>query len=84
VANNGNKTLFVTSVFNPNGGAAYDAGGLCGILFCPQTNAAAVSPLISTVGFSGLTLAFDFIGNGDGLLDNCSLDYSTNGGGAWS
>jgi hypothetical protein len=45
VANNGNKTLFVTSVFNPNGGAAYDAGGLCGILFCPQTNAAAVSPV---------------------------------------
>ena len=84
VATNGNKTLFVTSVFNPTGGAAYDAGGLCGILFCPQTNTSAVSPLISTVGFSGLTLSFDFIGNGDGLLDNCSLDYSTNGGGAWT
>ena len=27
VANNGNKTLHVTSSFNPLGGASYDAGG---------------------------------------------------------
>src|SRR4051812_8591068 len=38
VASNGNKTLHVTSVFNPSGGASYDAGGLCGFLYCPQTN----------------------------------------------
>ncbi len=77
---NGDNTLHVTSVFNPAGGAAYDAGGLCGILFCPETNMRAESPNISTVGFTGLTLTFDYIGNGDGLLDNASLLYSTDGG----
>ncbi len=77
---NGNNTLHVTSVFNPPGGAAYDAGGLCGILFCPETNMRSESGDISTVGFSNMTLSFDFIGNGDGLTDNASLLISTNGG----
>jgi hypothetical protein len=79
---NGNKTLHVTSVFFPDGGAAYDAGGLCGLLFCPQTNARAESPAVSTVGFTSAKLEFDFIANGDGLNDNASLLY--NAGNGWT
>jgi gliding motility-associated-like protein len=81
IANNGNGTLHVTSVFFPAGGAAYDAGGLCGLLFCPETNARAESPAFSTVGLTGLTLEFDFISQGDGLLDNASVVY--NDGSGW-
>jgi gliding motility-associated-like protein len=76
VATNGNNTLHITSVFCPTCGAAYDAGGLCGILFCPETNRRAESPLINTTGFNNLTLSFDFISMGDGLLDNASVWYN--------
>jgi len=79
-SSNGNKTLHVTSVFFPDGGAAYDAGGLCGLLFCPQTNARAESPAVSTVGFTSAKLEFDFIANGNGLNDNASLLYNTGNG----
>lgn len=73
VADNGNNTLYVTSVFCPTCGASYDAGGLCGILFCPQTNRRAESPVINCTGHSSITLAFNYISNGDGLPDNASL-----------
>jgi hypothetical protein len=82
VANNGNKTLHVTSVFFPGGGAAYDAGGLCGFLYCPQTNRRAESPSINCTGYSNITLAFNYIGNGQGLVDNASLWYYN--GATWS
>jgi gliding motility-associated-like protein len=82
VANNGDQTLHITSVFFPAGGAAYDAGGLCGLLFCPQTNMRAESPLISTIGASNLNLSFDFISNGQGLIDNASVYY--NDGTGWN
>lgn len=82
VTNNGNKTLHVTSVYSPNGGAKYDAGGLCGILYCPQTNMRAESPSFSTIGYATISLSFDFIGNGDGLQDNASLWY--NAGSGWN
>lgn len=65
IASNGNQTLHVTSVFNPSGGASYDAGGLCGFLFCPQTATRAQSPNISTIGHTNLTLNFDYIHGGD-------------------
>ncbi|MCX6197777.1 MAG: T9SS type A sorting domain-containing protein [Bacteroidetes bacterium] len=84
VANNGNATLHLTSVFNPTGGAAYDAGGLCGLLFCPQTSAAAQSANINTNGANNLVLSYDFIGAGQGLTDNASSLYSINGGGAFT
>ena len=58
------------------GGAAYDADGLCGILFCPKTNMRAESPVINTTGFSNLTLTFDFISMGDALIDNASVWYN--------
>ncbi len=84
VASNGNNTLHVTSVFNPAGGAAYDAGGLCGFLFCPQTNRRCISPTISTVGQTGLTLLFDYIEGGSGTLDNAQVWISTDNGISWS
>ena len=81
VAANGNKTLHIAAVLMPNNGAVYDAGGLCGILMCPQTATRASSPLISTIGHSSLTLSFDYISNGDGLNDNASVWY--NAGAGW-
>jgi hypothetical protein len=81
LSNNGNKTLHIASVFNPNGGAQYDAGGLCGILFCPQTNYRTESPSFSTIGLTNITVKFDFIGFGDGLSDNASFWY--NAGSGW-
>lgn len=84
VANNGNATMHITSVFNPAGGAAYDAGGLCGVLYCPQTSAAAQSANINTNGANNLVLSYDFIGAGQGLTDNASSLYSINGGGGFT
>lgn len=81
IANNGDATLHITSVFNPTGGAAYDAGGLCGFLFCPMTDRQAETPLINTVGQTGLTLNFDFIANGDIPNDQATVWY--NDGGGW-
>lgn len=82
VANNGNQTLHVTSVFNPNGGAAYDAGGLCGFLFCPEAHRQSETPLINTVGQTSLTLNFDYIANGDPGSDYGSVWY--NDGSGWT
>jgi hypothetical protein len=80
VQNNSDKTLHITSVFCPTCGAKYDAGGLCGLLYCPETNMAAQSPDISTAGVTSLQLLFDFMANGSGLTDNASLYYSIDGG----
>lgn len=82
IAGNGDATLHITSVFNSAGGAAYDAGGLCGFLFCPQTNRQAESPLINTVGQTGLTLNFDFIAEGDIPNDQATVWY--NDGFGWT
>ncbi|MCO5269215.1 MAG: gliding motility-associated C-terminal domain-containing protein [Brumimicrobium sp.] len=82
VANNGDATLHITSVFMPNGGAAYDAGGLCGILFCPETHRRAESPLINTVGYTGLSLNFDYIANGAIPNDQATVWY--NDGNGWT
>lgn len=82
VAGNGDPTLHVTSVFNPGGGAAYDAGGLCGFLFCPEAHRRAESGNISTVGYTGLTLSFDFIANGDIPNDQATVWF--NDGFGWT
>lgn len=82
VATNGNKTLHITSVFNPSGGASYDAGGLCGLLFCPETNSRAQSPIFSTTSYESTMLEFDYISNGDALIDNASVWY--NSGSGWT
>lgn len=75
IAGNGDATLHITSVFFPGGGAAYDAGGLCGFLFCPETHRRAESPVINTVGQTGLTLNFDFIAQGNIPSDQATVWY---------
>lgn len=80
VANNGNNTLHITSQIFPTGGAAYNAGGACPLLFCVTTNVMAHTNNISTLGYSNLTLSFNFISNGQGLIDNLSLHYNTGSG----
>lgn len=80
----GNPTLHVSNTLVANAGASYNAGGICAFGICVNTNVRAETPNISTIGFTGLTLNFNYIGNGQGLLDNASLVYSTNGGGTWT
>lgn len=82
VANNGDATLHITATLFPGLGAAYDAGGYCPTLSCPEANIRAESPMINTVGSSNLTLEFDFISLGDLLNDNASVWY--NDGTGWS
>lgn len=75
-ANQGNPTLHMGWEGNPSGGAAYHSNA--------QTNRRIQSPNISTVGYSNLTLQFDFIGNGCQTRDRAYLQYSTDGGGTWT
>jgi hypothetical protein len=80
-----NATLHMGSTTLGDIGAAYDAGGLGG---CGSggtfTFARAVSPLISTVGKTGISVTFDYIENGDGAIDDGWVEYSTNGGATWT
>ncbi len=65
-------------------GAAYDACN--GATFCglsPLSNQRASSPLISTVGKTGISVSFDYIENGQGAADDGIAYYSINGGAAW-
>lgn len=79
IAGTGNQSLHITSVFNPAGGASYDAGGLCGLLFCPETATRSESPNISTIGHTNLTLNFDYIHGGD--ADDFGGVWYNDGGG---
>lgn len=56
-------------------GAAYDAGGLCGVLTCPQTNRRIESPTINCTGQTNITLAFNYIENGQPPNDDASVWY---------
>lgn len=76
-----NQSLHITSVAPFGTGAIYDAGGLCPLLFCPETNMRAESPAFSTIGFSTITFEFNYIANGDGLVDNAVVWY--NDGSGW-
>jgi PKD repeat protein len=85
------QTLHVGSVpcslclFCSNGdcGASYNAGPTFGGED-PTTDKRAVSPPISTLGKSGLTIDFQWIENGSGTNDDGSVEYSTNGGTTWN
>ena len=62
--------------FCPNDcGAAYDAGGLCGLLTCPRTNRRIQSPTINCTGYSGISLNFTYIENGQTTLDDATVWY---------
>lgn len=72
-----NATLYVGVIpsllgFIPDG-ATYLAGGL-GFWF-PQTDKRAESPSINCTGKSNITLAFNYIENGQGSTDNATLWY---------
>ena len=56
-------------------GAAYDAGGLCGLWTCPQTNRRIESPTINCTGRTNITLAFNYIENGSNPTDDASVWY---------
>ncbi|MBI4930801.1 MAG: hypothetical protein HY841_08575 [Bacteroidetes bacterium] len=56
-------------------GASYNAGGFCGTLFCVTTNMRTESPVINCSGKSTITLAFNYMENGDGVNDDASLWY---------
>lgn len=95
-ANCGNVTLHVGSTTIGDGGAAFDAGGCTNLgfgpcascvangLYCVQTDRSSTSPLISTVGYTGLTLSFLYIHWGTALLDNGQVIYSVDGGITWT
>jgi gliding motility-associated-like protein len=78
---NGNATLHITNTIT-NGGAMYNAGGLCPWLMCVTTHVRAESVPISTVGYSDLTLQFDFIGYGQSQMDEAAVWY--NDGNGWT
>jgi len=75
LASNGNNTLHVTSVFFPTGGAAYDAGGLCGLLFCPETNRRSESPTINCTGKTTISVNFNYIEGGQTTFDDATFYY---------
>jgi gliding motility-associated-like protein len=58
-----------------DGGASYDAGGLCPTLFCVATDMRAESPTINCTGHSTITLAFQYMEDGDGTNDDATLWY---------
>lgn len=75
-----NPTLHISAAlgnaFCPNDcGAAYDAGGFCGILSCPQTDRRIESPTINLTGQSTVTLNFLYIETGQGTTDNATVWY---------
>ena len=80
-----NATLHMGSTTLGDIGAAYDAGGFGG---CGSggttTYARAVSPNISTVGKSGISISFDYLEYGDGAIDDGWVEYSINGGTSWT
>ena len=78
---NGNKTLHITNTLT-NGGALYNAGGLCPWLMCVTSHVRAESVPISTIGFSDLTLQFDFIAMGQSMMDESAVWY--NNGTGWN
>lgn len=87
-----NATLHVGSVpcalcflFCPTGdcGAAYNAGPTFGGEN-PATDKRAMSPTISTVGLTGVTLGFKYIESGQTTIDDAIVEYSTNNGTTWN
>lgn len=65
-------------------GASFDNGGYCPLLGWPgtQSDARSESPSINCTGQSTITLSFNYIENGNGVLDNATLWYFD--GTSWS
>ncbi|MFN8143587.1 MAG: PKD domain-containing protein [Bacteroidia bacterium] len=86
-----NATLHVGSVpcsiciTCPTGdcGAAYNAGPSSISGEDPTTNKRAISPLISTVGKTNISLHFKYIELGQNSLDDAIIEFSIDGGASW-
>lgn len=69
-----NSTLHISAIGalcgTPDCGAAYNATGAANI-----TDRRIESPVISCAGLSGISLNFHYIGNGQGVADNCIVWY---------
>lgn len=78
---NPNATLHVSAAVGnivcPNDcGASYDAGGLCGILSCPQTSRRIESPTINcSANIFPATANFVYIASGSAGSDECRFWY---------
>ncbi|MFN9597367.1 MAG: T9SS type A sorting domain-containing protein [Bacteroidota bacterium] len=72
-----NRTLHIgaNTALVGDAGASYNAGGLCIIGICVNTDKRAVSPTIDCSGKSNITLAFSFIQQGAQGSDFASLCY---------
>lgn len=80
----GNQTLHIgaNSQIAVDPGASYDAGGLCGIVSCPQTSRRIESPVIDLTGIFGTQLRFSYIETGAAPNDNATVWYFD--GSTWS
>lgn len=58
-----------------DGGATYNAGGLCAASICVVTNQRAESPVINCTGKTGITMSFNYIENGQGATDDATVWY---------
>ncbi len=86
-AGNGNKTLHVgcQGTWCAGTGAIYNAGdGGLGFIFATTNKRALYNANISTVGYTAVSLAFDFIGIGQSGADYASVLYSIDGGTSWN
>ncbi len=86
VASNGNKTLHVgcQGTWCAGSGAIYNAGdGGLGFIFATTNKRATFNSNISTVGYSNLTLKFDWIGIGQPNADYAKVIYSIDNGTTW-
>jgi hypothetical protein len=68
-------------------GAAYfeSSAFVCSFLgLCSITNKRVESPTINCTGISSIPLRFDYIENGEGTADDCTVFYSPNNGATWT
>jgi PKD repeat protein len=80
-----NRTLHIGAndgITTTDGGASYNAGGFCGLLFCTTTDRRIESPSINCTGNSNITLSFSYIEGGQGAIDDASCWYFD--GNVWS
>jgi hypothetical protein len=80
-----NRTLHVGAndgISPTDGGASYNAGGLCGIFYCVTSNWRAQSPVIDLTGEVGLSLSFNYMEFAQGTIDDATLWYYD--GSIWS
>ena len=86
VASNGNKTLHIgcQGTWCVGTGAIYNTGdGGLGFIYATTNKRATLNSTISTVGYSNLTLKFDWIGIGQPNTDYAKVIYSIDNGLTW-